>query len=257
MEGGESLLEAIYEEETLEDLDDEDVDMIDAETLDSDCGEQITILESKNDNGGGDDQLKNSEFRTSRSRKRKGKRKRKSIRPVLNIKKPDKFILDTCRHLKEKKLHLVRSAVDCLGVSAVKDLIKEVDAIQHCGGQLTADGKRFRTSGGILFNILKVREPKVYSEIMARGREFEKQCRRKDTKQVAKTSEEAIPPTVSHSSSGIANQVSSTSQLMLEVKPELTQCKTHGERVSVLNRIRVPVTYDDELVGEDAKDDSA
>lgn len=49
----------------------------------------------------------------------------------------------------------------------------QVDAIQKCGGQKTNDGQRCRTGGGILFNILKTREPKAYKEIMARGREFE------------------------------------------------------------------------------------
>lgn len=48
-----------------------------------------------------------------------------------------------------------------------------MDAILSCGGQKTADGKRFRSGGGILWNILKAREPKAYKEIMAKGREFE------------------------------------------------------------------------------------
>lgn len=49
----------------------------------------------------------------------------------------------------------------------------QVEAVQRCGGQKTADGKRFRMGGGILWNILKTREPKVYKEIMAKGKEFE------------------------------------------------------------------------------------
>jgi len=48
-----------------------------------------------------------------------------------------------------------------------------VDAIQACGGQRTADGRRFRTGGGILWSILKVREPKVFKEIMKKTKEFE------------------------------------------------------------------------------------
>lgn len=51
----------------------------------------------------------------------------------------------------------------------------QVDVIQGCGGQLTADAQRFRTGGGVLWNILKKREPNAYKEIMARGREFEVQ----------------------------------------------------------------------------------
>ena len=42
-----------------------------------------------------------------------------------------------------------------------------------CGGQTIADGSRFRTGGGILWNILKSREPKAYKEIMAKGKELE------------------------------------------------------------------------------------
>lgn len=48
-----------------------------------------------------------------------------------------------------------------------------MDAIQTCGGQKTADGRRFRTGGGILWSILKVREPKVYKEIIKKAKEFE------------------------------------------------------------------------------------
>lgn len=38
---------------------------------------------------------------------------------------------------------------------------------------MTADGKRYRNGGGILWNILKNREPKAYKEIMTKGRELE------------------------------------------------------------------------------------
>lgn len=37
-----------------------------------------------------------------------------------------RFVLDTCRRLKEKKSYMVYTAVGCLGVSALSDLIKEV-----------------------------------------------------------------------------------------------------------------------------------
>ena len=49
----------------------------------------------------------------------------------------------------------------------------QVDAIQSCGGQRTVDGSRFRSGGGILWNILKTHDPKAYKEIMTKGREFE------------------------------------------------------------------------------------
>jgi phosphorylated adapter RNA export protein len=38
---------------------------------------------------------------------------------------------------------------------------------------MTADGKRFRSGGGVLWNIIKVREPNAYKEIMKKAREFE------------------------------------------------------------------------------------
>jgi hypothetical protein len=49
----------------------------------------------------------------------------------------------------------------------------QVEAIQKCGGQTVADRSRFRTGGGILWNILKSREPKAYKEIMDKGKELE------------------------------------------------------------------------------------
>lgn len=37
-----------------------------------------------------------------------------------------RFVLDTCRRLKEKKSYLMWTAVGCLGVAALSDLVKEV-----------------------------------------------------------------------------------------------------------------------------------
>lgn len=48
-----------------------------------------------------------------------------------------------------------------------------MDAIQACGGQMTADGRRCRTGGGILWSILKARDPNAFKEIMLKGKEFE------------------------------------------------------------------------------------
>lgn len=48
-----------------------------------------------------------------------------------------------------------------------------MEAVQACGGQMTSDGKRYRTGGGILWSILKTREPKAYKEIMNKAKEFE------------------------------------------------------------------------------------
>jgi len=37
-----------------------------------------------------------------------------------------RFVIDVCRRLKEKKSYMVYTAVACLGVSALSDLISEV-----------------------------------------------------------------------------------------------------------------------------------
>nr|GMD78697.1 phosphorylated adapter RNA export protein [Ipomoea batatas] len=93
--------------------------------------------------------------------------------PGPNITDINRFVTNVCKRLREKKSYLVWNAVACLGVSALSDLVKEVEAIQACGGQKTADGRRFRIGGGILWNIIKAREPNAYKEIMKRGKEFE------------------------------------------------------------------------------------
>lgn len=38
---------------------------------------------------------------------------------------------------------------------------------------MTADGRRLRTGGGILWNIMKTREPMAYKEIMKKAKDFE------------------------------------------------------------------------------------
>ena len=49
----------------------------------------------------------------------------------------------------------------------------QVDAIQSCGGQKTADGRSHKTGGGVLWSILKARDPNAFKEIMKKGKEFE------------------------------------------------------------------------------------
>lgn len=183
MEEGDNILDVIYDDDDLDD----DVDMIDVEE-----GELVepnlqNVLEQSS---AGDINEANQESYSENSKcgaskkkkKKKNKRKRKGSGPkVTNI---DRFVLDTCRHLKEKKSYMVYTAAGCLGMFALSDIIKEVDAIQACGGQKTADGRRFRSGGGILWNIIKVQEPKAYKEIMKRAKEFEKQFRQPNVKQL-------------------------------------------------------------------------
>ncbi|XP_039071550.1 uncharacterized protein LOC120218717 isoform X2 [Hibiscus syriacus] len=167
MEKGEIILEAIYEENDLGDG--EDVEMLDVEE-----GELVDN-DPVNDSGktgvadvDGENQRSQSKNKKRGGNKRKSKKKKGGSGPkTLDI---DRFVLDTCRRLKEKKSYMVYTAVGCLGISALSDLVKEMDAIQSCGGQMTADGRRCRTGGGILWNIIKEREPAAYQEIMKKPR---------------------------------------------------------------------------------------
>lgn len=52
--------------------------------------------------------------------------------------------------------------------------VVQVDVIERCGGQMTNDGKRRRTPGGVMWNILRGRvQPAVYKEIMSQGNEVQ------------------------------------------------------------------------------------
>ncbi|KAI3934862.1 hypothetical protein MKW92_020957 [Papaver armeniacum] len=268
MEGSENLLKAIYEDESLEDYQDDD--MLDSETLEEgECRIQIGSLQltetSKSEEGEctgkigdlgmtemgtrGDvsvNQPSNSKICKRRAKKKKNKNKKTGPAPAIN--NMDKFVIDTCKRLKERKHYLVWNAVGILGVSALSDLVNEVDAIQACGGQMTADGKRHRFGGGILWGILKKRDPNAYKEIMAKGREIEMQFKQQALKELnpslQKTAQSSIGPMISHTSDGAP------------LAPPLN-CRTEPsnikrERISVMNRIRVPVSYDD-LLGEEVE----
>lgn len=120
---------------------------------------------------------------------------------------------------------------------------------------MTADGRRYRTGGGVLWNIIKTREPAAYKEIMKKAREFEKQFRQQNKSQAPRLNkdgsfvETALPPTTD----GASTRVEDDSQLMAQNQPE--QSGTEGKSKTVHERIRVPVSYDD-LLGEDTKAES-
>ncbi|KAJ7959462.1 Phosphorylated adapter RNA export protein, RNA-binding domain containing protein [Quillaja saponaria] len=135
-------------------------------------------------------QTKDLRVRTTSVGQRRRRIRERGVGQGPNVMDIDRFVLDTCRRLKERKSYMIYTAVGCLGVSALSDLIKEVDAIQTCGGQMTADGRRFRTGGGILWNIIKVREPKAYKEIMKKAKEFEKQFKHPNTMQLTEQKKE-------------------------------------------------------------------
>nr|KJB54727.1 hypothetical protein B456_009G046700 [Gossypium raimondii] len=170
MEKCESILEAICEEDDLGDGG--DVEMLDVEEGELVDGNSVNDRDKSGfADVNGENQGSQSKNKKRRSNKKKNKKKKSGSGPKpLDI---NRFVLDTCRRLKEKKSYMVYTAVGCLGISALSDLVKEVDAIQSCGGQMTADGRRCRTGGGILWNIIKAREPAAYREIMKKAKEFE------------------------------------------------------------------------------------
>ncbi|KAH9289309.1 hypothetical protein KI387_033426, partial [Taxus chinensis] len=111
--------------------------------------------------------------------KRKFGKNKNKVNSIGNI---DRFVINTCRRLKEPKTYLVWEAIRKLGVYAVQDFVEEVFRIECHGGQMTDDSKRRRTPGGILWNILKLQEPEAYKEIMLKGKDFEKELRKENNK---------------------------------------------------------------------------
>ncbi|KAF8040697.1 hypothetical protein BT93_B2814 [Corymbia citriodora subsp. variegata] len=252
MEGG-SVLDAIYEED---DFDNGDVEMVDVEE-----GELVDRQDVQNDparpvgDGGAEMSKQEEQSKNRRRRAKKKNRKRKRVAPGdgSNFTDINRFVLDTCRRLKEKKSYMVYTAVGCLGVSALSDLVKEVDAIQACGGQSTADGKRQRTGGGVLWSIIKAREPNAYKEIVKRAREFEKQFKPRNIQQGREKEAPSDEPT---KASPDRSSVSTPDGFPTMPESQNAEQQSAGEekRQSVKERIRVPVSYEDIL--DDPEDGS-
>ncbi|CAK7353054.1 unnamed protein product [Dovyalis caffra] len=261
MEEGRNILEAI-----LDDDDDnlEDVDMLDVEegefVVDDNSHTDLGLNSGSRDGGGAN--VGNAESQSKNQRRRANKKKKKNKKkrgggPGSNVTDINKFVLDTCRRLKEKKSYMVYTAVGCLGVSALSDLVKEVDAIQSCGGQMTVDGRRFRTGGGILWNIMKAREPMAYKEIMKKAKEFEKQFRQQSIWPAPEQKNECSPQrTASAFIDETPASIPDSSQNELAPQYQNEHSSADEKRKSVHDRIRVPVSYDD-LLGDDLKNDEA
>ncbi|KAI7745359.1 hypothetical protein M8C21_027971 [Ambrosia artemisiifolia] len=240
MDGEESLLDSIFDVENVEDM--EDVDMVDVEEgelVGNNC--QAELGESRSMVGDAVAQEPQSKNQKRKSRKKKNKKKKGgSGSDVTDI---NRFVIDTCRRLKERKSYLVWTAVGCLGVSALSDLVKEVDAIQACGGQKTVDGRRFRSGGGILWSILKARDPNIFKEIMKKGKEFEKQFKRPDLRKEPNQNKQTCAKAGDHATEGEPPvQKDGTEERQTQKQP-------------VHERIRVPVSYDDLLQIEDPRDE--
>ncbi|XP_071705070.1 uncharacterized protein [Rutidosis leptorrhynchoides] len=233
MEREESVLDSIFDEE--------DVDMVDVEEGELiDSNDKAELAQSSNV----DAVIQEPQSRNKRPKKKKKKNKKKKCdsggSDVTDI---NRFVLDTCRRLKERKPYLMWTAVGCLGVAALSDLVKEVDAIQACGGQKTADGSRYKFGGGILWSILKARDPNAFKEIMKKGREFEKQFKRPG---LSKTSNQNSQP---------SSETESVHAPVAELsgKDVVEERQTHKRPVH--ERIRVPVSYEDLVEVEDPKDE--
>ncbi|XP_038906568.1 uncharacterized protein LOC120092530 [Benincasa hispida] len=249
MDGQENVLEAIYEDN---DLENDDVEMVDVEG--EFVGDNINTEKSSLTDVKSASIDQRSKNRKRRAKKKKNKRKTcESGSTGTDI---NRFVLDACRRLKEKKSYMMYTAVGCLGVSALSELIKEVNAVQACGGQMTADGRRFRTGGGILWSIIKTREPNAYKEIMKRAKEFEKQFKqpsiRREATETEKENSQRVPHLFSEGSSG--DQLDNFQR----VTPEQNRSKESNaeeKRSSIHNRLRVPVSYDDDLLRENPKEE--
>ncbi|EPS61918.1 hypothetical protein M569_12875, partial [Genlisea aurea] len=219
MEGSGSLLDTLFDEENenigadIEMFDAEEGELIEPKTEDGEtrCGGDI-----KEETTAG----KKSDRNKKKKKKKKNKNKRGGATTDSNVTNINRFVSDACKHLRERKSYLLWTAVGCLGVPALSDLLKEVDAIRSCGGQKTADGSRYRNGGGILWNLIKARDPEIYKQIMRRGREFEKQFRQRGN-----------------------------SSRKPEMQEETTKAASVDDekqkRRSVHDRIRAPVSYDD------------
>ncbi|KHG06024.1 Putative carnobacteriocin-B2 immunity [Gossypium arboreum] len=92
---------------------------------------------------------------------------------------------------------------------------------------MTADGKRCRTGGGILWNILKVRQPAAYREIMKKTKDFEKQFKQENVgRALAQNKENSSRETACNLTNGTSVSVLEDSQLLPQTREE--QFSTEG-----------------------------
>ncbi|XAR69268.1 hypothetical protein NMG60_11000796 [Bertholletia excelsa] len=248
MEREESIIDAILNEDNLDD---------DSQAeLGQNIGGDVDAIKANQDSGSNNSKSRN------KKKKKKNRRKKGSSGPdVIDI---NRFVLNVCKRLKERKTYLVYTAVGCLGVSALNDLVKEVEAVQACGGQKTADGRRFRTGGGILWSVLKTRDPDAYKEIMKKGKEFEKQFRQQNIRQGRVQTKQTSIGGKDHMSMASLQRLdqantgntSDGSHVATLVPNPIEQCNAKEKQIPVHDRIRVPVSYDDLLGDEDQEEKS-
>ncbi|GAB2219273.1 hypothetical protein Droror1_Dr00006906 [Drosera rotundifolia] len=247
MDNEESILGWIHEEYGIEDV--SDVEMLDVE--DGEVFDEESSRIKHGENGEGHvKEVKSVPLNRNQKRRQNKKKKKNRANSGSSVTDINRYVLDVCRRLKEKKTYLVYNAVGCLGVSALSELVKEVEAIQACGGQKTADGYRFRTGGGILWNILKTREPNAHKEIMKKGKEFEKQFRRSNIMQAYGKNKDNS----AESAPSVTNQTPDKNLDCLQpISPsngQPEQLNSLGKQLLLEGRLRRPVSYDDLLTEE-------
>ncbi|XP_057869973.2 uncharacterized protein LOC131076687 isoform X2 [Cryptomeria japonica] len=186
----ENVLEAIYEDDYLDNedfmSDNEnlmpDVDMMDvSEGAASEDGELKKDAAPDAPDNDLERVINNSKCgpQSGNFKKKRRRKKKKNNNSVGNV---NRFVINTCRQLREPKSYLLWETISKFGVLAVRNFVEEVFTIESHGGQMTADGKRRRTPGGILWSILKSRDPEAYKEIMLKGKEIERQLKKNNSK---------------------------------------------------------------------------
>ena len=88
---------------------------------------------------------------------------------------------DLCGDLGEPKEALMRRAIETIGVVAANHLAIEVGRIEGAGGQMTTDGSRRRTPGGVFWALLKASvEKEDWDYIFEEEKEAQRErCRRR------------------------------------------------------------------------------
>ncbi|XLS45361.1 hypothetical protein HN51_002226, partial [Arachis hypogaea] len=123
MEGGENILDIINN-----DYDDGDnvemVDVEEGELVEPDFRNSLGQSEAGATNEANEDSHNKDHMLRAQKKRNKRKKKASGSNKVIDI---NRFVIDVCRRLKEKKQYMLYTAVGCLGVSALSDLVRETE----------------------------------------------------------------------------------------------------------------------------------
>lgn len=130
MDVGESILDSIDEELSFEDV--EMMEVEEGEVVDGHTSGEThtTHINHKQVNMNSHCAHSNTKITNNMAKRRKNKKKKKNkknkVMPSSDAVNIDKFVLGVCKQLREPKSYLVYTAVGVLGVSALRDLLREV-----------------------------------------------------------------------------------------------------------------------------------